>query len=234
MSMQIVQKSGEGLSRVYGVSVSARELGEKLDARIAEIAPQMNLKGFRPGKVPAAHVRRLYGKSLMSEVIEQTLNETSQKVLDDNKLRVASQPDLKPESDMDKVLAGEADLAYELAVEVMPEFEPLDPAKLKLDRPVHAPTDKEVDAALADLALQSRTYEPRTGKTVAAKMGDQLIIDFTGRIDGEVFDGGQANDARLVLGTGQFIPGFEEQLVGAKPEAEVTAKVAFPEDYPVA
>ena len=234
MSLQIVEKSGEGLSRVFGVSVSAQELGEKLEARIAEIAPQMNLKGFRPGKVPAAHVRRLYGKSLMSEVIEQTLNETSQKVLDDNQLRVASQPDLKPESDMEKVLSGEADLAYELAVEVMPEFEPLDPAKLKLDRPVHAPTDKEVDAALADLAQQSRTYEPRTGKAAAAKTGDQLIIDFTGRVGGEVFEGGQANDARVVLGTGQFIPGFEEQLVGAKPEAEVTVKVAFPEDYPVA
>src|ERR1700729_3176352 len=124
MSMQIVEKSGEGLSRVYGVKVTAKDLGEKLDARIAEIAPQMNLKGFRPGKVPAAHVRRLYGKSLMGEVIEQTLSEASQKVLDDYKLRVAAQPDLKPESDMEKVFAGQADLAFEIAVEVMPEFEP--------------------------------------------------------------------------------------------------------------
>ena len=109
--MQIVEKSGEGLSRVYGVSISAQELGQKLDARIAEIAPQLNLKGFRPGKVPAAHVRRIYGRSLMGEVVEQTLNETSQKVLDDNQLRVASQPDLKPESDMEKVLAGQSDLS---------------------------------------------------------------------------------------------------------------------------
>src|SRR5271156_5932064 len=137
MSMQIVEKSGDGLSRVYGVKVPATELGEKLNRRIAEIAPQLNLKGFRPGKVPQAHVRRLYGKSLMSEVIEQTLNETSQKVLDDNNLRVATQPDLKPESDMDKVLAGEADLAYELAVEIMPDLEPLDPKSLKLTRLVH-------------------------------------------------------------------------------------------------
>ena len=141
--MQIVEKSGEGLSRVYGVSVSAQDLGQKLDARIAEIAPQLNLKGFRPGKVPAAHVRRIYGRSLMGEVVEQTLSETSQKVLDDNKLRVASQPDLKPESDMDKVLAGEADLDYEMAVEVMPDFEPVDPATLKLSRPVHADWQQE-------------------------------------------------------------------------------------------
>ncbi len=234
MSMQIVEKSGEGLSRVYGVSISAQELGQKLDARIAEIAPQLNLKGFRPGKVPAAHVRRIYGRSLMGEVVEQTLSETSQKVLDDNQLRVASQPDLKPESDMEKVLAGQADLSYELAVEVMPEFEPIDPATLKLERPIHEPTAKDVDAALADLAQQARTYEPRTGKSVKAKSGDQMVIDFAGRVDGEAFEGGQADDARLVLGAGQFIPGFEEQLTGLGPDATKTIKVTFPADYPVA
>jgi trigger factor len=234
MSMQIVEKSGEGLSRVYGVSVSAKELGLKLEARIAEIAPQLNLKGFRPGKVPAAHVRRIYGRSLMGEVVEQTLSETSQKVLDDNQLRVASQPDLKPSSDMDKVLAGEADLSYELAVEVMPEFEPIDPATLKLERPIHDPTEKDVDTALADLVQQARTYEPRAGKSVKAQSGDQLVIDFTGRVDGEAFEGGQADDARLVLGAGQFIPGFEEQLIGRAPGAKVTVKVTFPPDYPVA
>src|ERR1700684_1666978 len=121
MSMQIVEKSGEGLSRVYGVKVPAKELGLKLDARIAEIAPQLNLKGFRPGKVPAATLRRVYGRSLMGEVIEQVLNETSQEVLDSRKLRVASQPDLQPASDMDKVLAGEGDLDYDLNVEGVAE-----------------------------------------------------------------------------------------------------------------
>ncbi len=234
MPMQVTEKSGEGLSRIYGVLVPRTDLGQRLEARIAEIAPQLNLRGFRPGKVPPAHVRRLYGRALMGEVVEQTLNETSQKVLDERQLRVASQPDLKPESDMEQVLSGKSDLAYELAVEVMPEFEPLDPAKLKLTRPVHEPTAKEVDAALDDLADQSRTYEPRTGKSVQAKTGDQLVIDFVGRIDGEPFEGGSATDARLVLGSGQFIPGFEEQLVGAKPGGEVTVKVSFPADYPVA
>jgi trigger factor len=234
MPMQVTEKSGEGLSRIYGVLVPRTDLGQRLEARIAEIAPQLNLRGFRPGKVPPAHVRRLYGRALMGEVVEQTLNETSQKVLDERQLRVASQPDLKPESDMEQVLSGKSDLAYELAVEVMPEFEPLDPAKLKLTRPVHEPTAKEVDAALDDLADQSRTYEPRTGKSVQAKTGDQLVIDFVGRIDGEPFEGGSATDARLVLGSGQFIPGFEEQLVGAKPGGEVTVKTSFPADYPVA
>lgn len=234
MSMQIIEKSGEGLSRVYGVLVPRTDLGQRLEARIAEIAPQLNLRGFRPGKVPPAHVRRVYGRALMGEVVEQTLNETSQQVLDDKQLRVASQPDLRPESDMEKVLSGQADLAYELAVEVMPEFEPVDPASLKLTRPVHEPTAKEVDEALADLAEQSRTYEPRSGKSLAARTGDQLTIDFVGRIGDEAFEGGTATDARLVLGSGQFIPGFEDQLVGAKPGAEVKVKTSFPADYPVA
>ncbi len=233
MPMQITEKSGEGLSRVYGVTVPATELGKKLDARIAEITPRLNIKGFRPGKVPQAHVRRLYGKSLMSEVIEQTLSESSQKVLDDNNLRVASQPDLKPESDMDKVLAGKADLAYEMAIEVMPEFEPIDPATIKLERPTHAPTDKEVDEALVELAKQNRTYETRTGKAPKAKDGDLLVIDFVGKIDGEPFEGGAAEGAQLVIGSGQFIPGFEEQLIGAKPGGKVTVQVTFPEDYQV-
>ena len=233
MSMQIIEKSGEGLSRVYGVKVPAKDLGAKLEARIAEIAPQIQLKGFRPGKVPVAHVRRLHGKALMAEVIEQTLTEANQKVLADNNLRVATQPDVKPESDMDKVIAGQADLAYELAVEIMPDFEPVDVATLTLERPIYQPSDEEVDEALADLAKQNRTYEPRKGKTAKAQDADQVTIDFVGTIDGVAFDGGSAEDVPLVLGSGRFIPGFEEQLVGVKTGAELTVKVTFPEDYQV-
>jgi trigger factor len=231
MSMQIVEKSGEGLSRVYGVTVPAKDLTDKLEARIAEITPTLNIKGFRPGKVPTAHVRRLYGKALMSEVVEQTLNEGTQKVLEDNKLRPAGDPDLKPEGDMQQVIDGKADLAYEIAVDVMPDFEPIDPATLSLIRPVYEPADAEVDEALAELAKQNRTYEPRTGKTVKAKDGDMVVIDFLGKLDGVAFEGGAATDAELVLGSGQFIPGFEDQLVGAKPDSDVEVKVTFPEDY---
>ncbi|MET0337982.1 MAG: trigger factor, partial [Caulobacter sp.] len=232
--MQIFEKSGDGLSRVYGVTVPAGELATRLDARIKEVAPQMNVKGFRPGKVPTAHVRRLYGKALMGEVIEQALNETTQKVLDDNKLRPAGQPDLKPESDMDKVIAGGEDLTFELAVEIMPDFEPIDVTTLELKRPVYTPSDEEVEEALAELAKQARTYEPRTGKSVKAKDEDQLLINFVGSIDGVEFEGGKADDAELVLGSGQFIPGFEEQLVGSKAGDEVTVKVQFPEAYQAA
>lgn len=229
--MQIVEKSKEGLSRVFGVTVPVADLNEALDARIAEVTPTLNIKGFRPGKVPTAHVRRLYGKALMSEVIEKTLNETTQKVLEDNKLRPAGDPDLKPEGDMNAVVDGKADLAYEIAVDVMPDFEPVDVSTLSLKRPVYEPTEAEVDEAVAELAKQNRTYESRTGKTVKAKDGDMVVIDFLGKLDGVAFTGGAADDAELVLGSGQFIPGFEEQLVGAKVGDDVQVKVTFPENY---
>ena len=229
--MQIVEKSGEGLSRVFGVTVPAADLEGLLAARIAEITPTLNIKGFRPGKVPTAHVRRLYGKALMSEVVEKTLNETTQKVLDENKLRPAGDPDLKPEGDMEAVIEGKADLAYEIAVDVMPDFEPVDVSKLSLTRPVYEPTAKEVDDSVAELAKQNRTYESKTGKTVKAKDGDMVVIDFLGKLDGVAFAGGAAEDAELVLGSGQFIPGFEEQLIGAKPDSDVLVNVTFPENY---
>ncbi|MDB5446075.1 MAG: tig [Phenylobacterium sp.] len=234
MSMQIIEKSGEGLSRVYGVTVPAADLTEKLEARIAEITPTLNIKGFRPGKVPPAHVRRLYGKALMGEVVEQTLSETTQKLIADNKLRPAGEPDLKPEGDLGQVIEGKADLAYEIALDLMPEFEPVDLATLELKRPVYEPSDAEVDEAVAELGKQNRTYEPRIGKTVKAKDGDMVVIDFLGKLDGEPFAGGAATDAELVLGSGQFIPGFEEQLLGAKPDTDMEVKVTFPENYQAA
>src|SRR5205823_4447842 len=136
-------------------------------------------------------------------------------------------------SDMDQVLAGKEDLTYDLNVEVMPEFEPVDVASLKLTRPVYAPADDEVSQEVESLAKQSRTYAPRKGKAAKAQDGDQVLIDFVGRIDGEPFEGGSATDAELVLGSGQFIPGFEEQLVGAAAGKNLTVSVTFPQDYNV-
>jgi trigger factor len=230
--MQVVEKPGEGLSRSYGVTVPAAELGAALDVRIAEILPTLKLKGFRPGKVPQAHVRRLYGKSLMGEVIEKTINETSQQVLADNQLRVASRPDLKPVSDMDRVLAGHEDLSYDIAVEVMPDFEPVDVSTLTLERIVYRSSDEELEVALAEVVAQNRTFEARDGGS-AAEDGDQVVIDFVGRIDGVAFEGGAATDAELVLGSGQFIPGFETQLVGAIVGDQREVSVDFPGDYQV-
>jgi trigger factor len=231
--MQVTEKSGGGLSRVYGVKIDATELGALLEARIAEITPTLNLRGFRPGKVPLAHVRRIYGKALMGEVVEKTLSETSQKVLEEQRLRIAAQPNLEPRSDMDQVIAGREDLTYDLNVEVMPEFEPIDVAGLKLTRPIYRPTAAELDEELGELVAQSRTFEKRAGKAPKAIAGDQLVIDFAGTIDGEAFEGGAAEDAEVVLGSGQFISGFEDQLVGAAAGAKRVVETTFPGDYQV-
>ncbi|WP_296816512.1 trigger factor [Brevundimonas sp.] len=229
--MQVVEKSAEGLSRVIAVTIPQDDLNARLDAKIAEIQPQMKLKGFRPGKVPASHVRKMFGRELMGEIINDQVNESSQKALDEAKVRPAAPAEIKPTSDMDEVVAGKADLSYEMSLEVMPDFTPVDPKTLKLTRPTYAPTEAEVDEAVNELASQNKSFEDKGGKAPKAAEGDQVIIDFVGKIDGEAFEGGSATDAPLVIGSGQFIPGFEDQLKGAKVGDEKKVEVTFPEDY---
>ena len=231
MTAQIVEKNGEGLSRVYDVTIPANDLAQKLEAKIAEIAPTIQLKGFRPGKVPAAQVRRMYGKSLMNDIVQETLASTNEKLLNDNNLRAAGTPQVNSASDYEQVLTGKIDLTYEFAVEVMPEIKLMDPTKIKLEKLVYAPADKDIEETITEVASMNRAYESRTGKSVKAKKDDQVIIDFVGRMDGETFEGGSAEDAPLVLGSGQFIPGFEDQLIGVKAGDELTVKVTFPADY---
>jgi len=231
--MEVTQTKAEGLSRTFEVKVPASELQSKLDARIEEIRPNMNLKGFRPGKVPAAHVRKMFGRDLMGEIIDKLVNETNQKALEDAELRPAGQPNVHVDGDMEEVVKGEADLAYHMHVDVMPEFTPVDVKTLKVTRPVAEVADEQVDEALKNLAEQNKQYEPRA-KTAKAKDGDAVVIDFVGKIDGEAFDGGSAEQQTIVLGSNRFIPGFEEQLVGVKTGEEKNLEVSFPEDYPSA
>ena len=228
--MEVTETNAEGLSRTFKVTVSAAELAAKLDSRIEEIRPQMNLKGFRPGKVPSAHVEKMFGKSIMSELIEGLVAETNQKALEDAEVRPASQPAVDMEGDIEPVLEGKADLAYSLNVDVMPEFEPTDIKVIEIERPVTPVADADVDDALQKLAEQNQQYKPR-GKTAKAKDGDAVVIDFVGKIDGEAFEGGAAEEQTVVIGAGRFIPGFEEQLVGVKTDDETELNVTFPEDY---
>jgi trigger factor len=232
--MQVVKTSTEGLSRVITVTVPASELNARLDAKLAEMAPKMKLKGFRPGKVPTSHVKKTFGRDMMGEIVNDAINESSQKALDEAKVRPAAPAEMKLTSDMDKVLAGSDDLAYEMALEVMPDFTPADPKKLKLNRPVYEAADEDLDEALKELAGQAKSYEDKKGKAVKAADGDQLTIDFLGKLDGEPFEGGAAEDADLVIGSNRFIPGFEEQLKGAKVGEEKTIEVTFPADYQAA
>ncbi len=227
--MQLTESRSEGLLRVYDVVVPAAELQQKLNAKIAEVQPRVRINGFRPGKVPVSHIRKVYGPGMMQDIINETVQKSTREGLAN--VRAASEPSLDLKSDIQKVMAGGEDLKFELSLEVMPDFEPVDLKTIKVSRPTAPVTDEQVKDALDELAKAQRGFEEKTG---AAKDGDQLVVDFTGRIDGEAFDGGAATDAEVTIGANRFIPGFEEQLVGAKAGDERTLKVTFPEDYPVA
>lgn len=231
--MNVTETHADGLSRTFKVTVPASELVAKLDSRIEEIRPQMNLKGFRPGKVPKAHVKKMFGKSIMSELIEGMVADANQKAIAEAKVRPASQPDVNMDGDIEDVLDGKADLAYTLNVDVMPDFEPTDIRELKIERPVAPVADADIDEALQKLADQNQQYKPRS-KTAKAKDGDAVVIDFVGKIDGVAFDGGAAEGQTVVIGAGRFIPGFEEQLIGVKTGDETELNVTFPADYQAA
>lgn len=229
--MEVTESKVEGLSRTYEIKVSADELQQKLDARIEEIRPQMRLKGFRPGKVPATHIRKMFGKSIMGELVEGLVQESNQKAIEDAEVRPASEPHVHMESEMEEVLKGKADLAYHMHLDVMPEFEPADPSGIEIERPVARVPDEEIDEALQNLAEQNTQYEARE-ETAEAQDGDAVVIDFVGKIEGEAFEGGSAEEQAVVIGAGRFIPGFEEQLVGVKAGDEPEIHVSFPDDYP--
>ncbi len=229
--MQITETSADGLSRTFAIRIPAADLGQRLEQRVEEMRPQVNLKGFRKGKVPASHVKKLFGRSMMGEVIEATIQETTRQTLETNKLRLAQSPDVKLQSDIEKVVVGAEDLALELTVQVMPDFTPVEPSTLSLTRLTADVPQADVDEQVAKIAEANRAYEPKSG---AAADGDALVIDFVGKIDGEVFEGGSGEGAELLLGSGRFIPGFEDQLVGAAAGQSVLVNVSFPEDYPAA
>jgi trigger factor len=230
--MNVTETKSEGLSREFRVNVPAGELAARLSAKIQEIQPQVQLKGFRPGKVPTAHIRKMFGKSLMGEIVQNTLEETSQKALDEKSLRPAARPSIQLNSPAEKVVNGEADLEFNMQVEVMPEFTPADVSDIAVERMVATATDQEIEEALTRLAEGNKSYEPREDGAAAEK-GDAVVIDFVGKIDDVAFDGGSAEGQTLVLGDGRFIPGFEDQLIGAKAGDDVAVKVSFPDNYQV-
>lgn len=230
--MNVIEKSSEGLSRTFEVVFPADDLQARLEAKIEEIRPEVRLKGFRPGKVPSSHIRKMFGDSIMGDLLNELVPESTQKTLDERNLRPASQPEIEVKSDAKEVTSGKTDFSFEIRLEVMPEFETSDPASIKVERPVADVEDSEMDEQLNQLAEQSREFAPKKGGAKAkAAEGDVVVIDFVGKIDGEAFEGGSAEDARVAIGDGAFIPGFEEQLVGAKTGEERALNVSFPDDY---
>ena len=225
--MQITETTNEGLKRAYTLTIPASEIDAKVQGEIRKIAPQVRMPGFRPGKVPANLVRKMHGEQIHAQAINDTIRSAVDDLMKDKELRPAMQPQVALGEEYEE--GKDAEVTVDL--EVLPEIEAPSIEGLKLEKLTVPVSDDQIDEALGKLAGSNKSYKD-AAKTRKAKDGDQLIIDFTGRVDGEEFEGGAAKDTPLVLGSGQFIPGFEEQLTGVKTGEEKTIEVTFPEDYP--
>jgi trigger factor len=225
--MQLTETLNEGLKRAYTMVVTADELNAKVDEKLKEAQPEVALKGFRKGKVPMAMLKKQFGKNLMGEVMQETIDGAVNSHLADNNVRPAVQPSIKMTNEDWK--EGD-DVHLEVAYEALPEIPEFDGSKIKLDKMVVKADEASVTEALENLAATAENFKKRR-KGSKAREKDQVVMDFVGKVDGEAFDGGSAEDYPLVLGSNSFIPGFEDQLIGAKEGEEVTVTVTFPETY---
>ncbi len=226
--MQVTETLKDGLKRAYTITVTAAELEAKVQEKLLEAQPEVEIKGFRKGKVPLAILKKQFGQRLMGDAMQDAIDGAMKEHFDKTGDRPAMQPDVK-------MVGGETwkegqDVIVEMAYEALPPIPELDAGKISLDRLSVKADEASVDEALKNLATTAQNFADR-GKGRAAKSGDQVVIDFKGSVDGELFEGGSGDDYPLVLGSNSFIPGFEEQLVGAKVEDEVSVKVTFPAEY---
>ncbi|MBX9910394.1 MAG: trigger factor [Beijerinckiaceae bacterium] len=234
--MNVTETLSQGLKREFQVVLNAADLKTRLDDGLQGLQGKAKINGFRPGKVPVAHLRRLYGRSVMADVLQNAVNEANQKIVTDNGLKLAFEPQIKfPENkdEIEAAMEAKGDLAFTVALEVLPKIELADLSDVSLVKPVAEVPDADVDAALERMASQNRSFSSK-GEKAKAETGDRLMISFVGTLDGEPFDGGTGEGIPLDLGAGQFIPGFEEQLEGAKAGDTRTVKVTFPENYAAA
>jgi len=223
--MQVKEIKSDGLSKEIKVTLPAKEIEEKISIRLKEIAKTAQIPGFRPGKVPESMLRKRYGPSIMGEILERAVGDSSQQALAEKGVRPASQPEIEITSFEDG-----KDLEYLIKLEMIPDIKPVDFNKIKLERLVPSPKNEDIDKALENIANANKTNEIIKKKR-KSKLGDMLIIDFTGSVNGEEFPGGKADDYQLELGSNSFIPGFEDQLIGKNTNNDVEVKVTFPENY---
>ena len=226
--MQVTETLNEGLKRGYKIVVPAADLDAKVNEKLEEARPEVEMKGFRKGKVPMALLKKQFGPRLMGEAMQEAVDGAMAKHFEDSGDRPALQPNVTM-TNQEGWKEGD-DVEVEMSYEALPEIPDVDLKGIKLEKMVVKAAEADVDEALSNLAETAQDFDDRR-KGSKAKDGDQVVIDFLGKIDGEAFDGGAADDFPLVLGSGSFIPGFEEQLVGAKAGEEVEVKVSFPEDY---
>lgn len=225
--MQIKETANQGLKRAYTLTIPAKEIEARIDAEVKKVAPQVRMPGFRPGKVPANLIRKMHGEALHSDAFNATLQESINQLMRDKELR----PALQPKVDLAEGYKQGKDAELTVELEVLPEIEAPKIDGLKLEKLSVPVTDEAIDEALGRIAQNQKSYKDAP-KTRKAEDGDQLVIDFVGRADGVEFEGGKAEGANLTIGSGQFIPGFEEQLTGVKAGDTRTIKVTFPADYP--
>lgn len=232
--MQVTETLAEGLKRELKIVVPAADMTSQMNEKLAEAKGKMQIKGFRPGKVPISHLKKVYGKSIMAQLVNEMIQEKPASILAERGERSATQPEIsmtEDEKEADQILSGAADFEFTMSYEVIPAFDIADLSGVKVVREVVEVPAEEVEEQVLRVAENSRSFEPKTGK---AADGDKVTIDYLGKVDGEPFEGGADQDAELVIGSNRFIPGFEEQLVGLKEGDEKVITVTFPADYQAA
>jgi trigger factor len=232
-AMQVTETLAEGLKHEFQISVPASDLDAKAGARLVDLKEKVRLNGFRPGKVPVSHLKKVYGRSVMAETIDQTIRDTNSQIFTERGFRLATEPKITmptAENEVEDILTGKSDLTYTVSIEVVPAIQLADFKSFTVEKPVAEVSDADVDEAIKRIADQNRAFAAK-GEGGKAETGDRVTISFKGTIDGTPFDGGTGENIHVVIGAGQFIPGFEEQLLGIAAGETRNLKVSFPKNY---
>jgi trigger factor len=233
VAMQVTETLAEGLKHEFQISVPASDLDAKADARLVDLKDKVRLNGFRPGKVPVSHLKKVYGRSVMAETIDQTIRDTNSQIFTERGFRLATEPKITMPTEqkaVEDILTGKSDLTYTVSIEVVPAIALADFKSFAVEKPVAEVTDADVDDAIKRIADQNRSYAAK-GEGAKAETGDRVTISFKGTIDGAPFDGGTGENIQVTIGSNGFIPGFEEQLIGIAAGETRNLKVSFPRNY---
>jgi trigger factor len=233
-AMQVTETTNEGLKREFRVTVPATDLDARLTERLTEMKDRVRINGFRPGKVPVDHLKKVYGRAVMAETIDQMVRETNAKIITDRGLKLAMEPRITlPEDtgEVEGVISGKTDLSYTVAVEVVPQIVLADFKTIKIEKVVADVSDLDVEEGVRRIAEQNRAYTARPEGS-KAESGDRIVISFKGTVNGEAFEGGSGEDVPVKIGADQFLPGFEDQLIGIAAGETRTVDATFPADYP--
>ncbi len=231
--MQVTETLVEGLKHEFQISVPASDLDAKADARLVDLKDKVRLNGFRPGKVPVSHLKKVYGRSVMAETIDQTIRDTNSQIFTERGFRLATEPKVTMPTEqkaVEDILTGKSDLTYTVSIEVVPPIQLADFKSFTVEKPVAEVTDADVDEAIKRIADQNRAFAAK-GEGAKAETGDRVTISFKGTINGTPFEGGTGEGIQVTIGSNTFIPGFEEQLLGIAAGETRTLKVSFPKNY---